>query len=64
MMAATDYASNNAMCEVAGDMFRKMGFNLDYQSLDWAPSPCVATARRLWIKGDGARIAPSRLAMT
>jgi peptide/nickel transport system substrate-binding protein len=35
MLAATDYASNNAMCEVAGDMFRKMGFNLDYQALDW-----------------------------
>jgi peptide/nickel transport system substrate-binding protein len=42
MMAAADYASINAMCEVAGDMFRKMGFNLDYQALDWG----TVTARR------------------
>jgi peptide/nickel transport system substrate-binding protein len=42
MMAATDYANINAMCEVAGDMFRKMGFNLDYQALDWGS----VTARR------------------
>jgi peptide/nickel transport system substrate-binding protein len=35
MLAATDFPSINAMCEVAGDMYRKMGMNLDYQSVDW-----------------------------
>ena len=35
MLAATDFPSINAMCEVAGDMYRKLGMNLDYQSVDW-----------------------------
>ena len=35
MLAATDFPSINAMCEVAGDMYRRMGFNLDYQATDW-----------------------------
>ena len=35
MLAATDFPSINAMCEVAGDLYRKMGFNLDYQATDW-----------------------------
>ena len=35
MLAATDFPSINAMCEVVGDTFRKMGLTLDYQALDW-----------------------------
>ncbi len=31
----TDFAALNAMSEVAGDMFRRVGLNLDYQALDW-----------------------------
>ncbi|UFN48639.1 ABC transporter substrate-binding protein [Roseomonas sp. OT10] len=35
MLVGTDSAVNNAASEVAGDLLRKMGFNLDYQSMDW-----------------------------
>ena len=35
MLAATDFPSVNALSEVAADMYRRMGFNLDYQALDW-----------------------------
>ena len=35
MLAATDFPSINAMGEVAADLFRRMGFNLDYQATDW-----------------------------
>ncbi|WP_159995603.1 ABC transporter substrate-binding protein [Roseomonas sp. 18066] len=31
----TDFAALNAISEVAGDMFRRVGINLDYQALDW-----------------------------
>ena len=31
----TDFAVLNALSEVAGDMFRKIGLNIDYQALDW-----------------------------
>jgi peptide/nickel transport system substrate-binding protein len=34
-LAATDFPAINALCEVSGDMFRKSGLNLDYQSTDW-----------------------------
>ena len=32
----TDFPALNAMSEVAGDMLRRVGINLDYQALDWA----------------------------
>jgi peptide/nickel transport system substrate-binding protein len=32
----TDLPAINAMSEVAGDTFRKLGMNMDYQTLDWA----------------------------
>jgi peptide/nickel transport system substrate-binding protein len=35
MIAASDFPSMNAMSEVAADMLRKVGFNLDYRSMDW-----------------------------
>ena len=35
LLAATDIPSLNAMAEVAGDMFRKIGMNVDYQATDW-----------------------------
>lgn len=31
----TDFPALNAMSEVAGDMMRRAGINLDYQALDW-----------------------------
>ncbi|GAC1343751.1 MAG: ABC transporter substrate-binding protein [Acetobacteraceae bacterium] len=41
-IAATDFPAINALCEVAGDMLRKAGINLDYQATDWG----TVTARR------------------
>jgi peptide/nickel transport system substrate-binding protein len=34
-LAPTDIPAANAMSEVAADMFRKIGMNLDYQATDW-----------------------------
>ena len=36
MLVGTDSPVNNAASEVVGDILRKMGFNLDYVSSDWA----------------------------
>ncbi len=41
-LAATDFPSINALCEVSADVFRKSGINLDYQALDWG----TVTSRR------------------
>jgi len=35
MLVGTDSPVNNAASEVAADLLRKMGFNVDYQSMDW-----------------------------
>ena len=35
-LVPTDLPAINAMSEVAADMFRKLGMNMDYQTLDWA----------------------------
>lgn len=35
MLVGTDSPVNNAVSEVMGDLLRKMGFNLDYQAMDW-----------------------------
>ncbi len=35
VLAATDIASLNAIAEVAADMFRRIGINVDYQATDW-----------------------------
>jgi peptide/nickel transport system substrate-binding protein len=35
LLAATDIPSLNAMAEVAGDAFRKVGMNVDLQATDW-----------------------------
>ena len=35
MLGATDFPAINALCEVSADTFRKAGFNLDYQAMDW-----------------------------
>jgi peptide/nickel transport system substrate-binding protein len=42
MLVPTDLPAINAMSEVAGDIFRKLGMNLDYLTMDWG-----ATAARL-----------------
>ncbi|WP_426955655.1 ABC transporter substrate-binding protein [Muricoccus radiodurans] len=35
MLGVTDVPEIAAICEVAGDMFRRIGMNLDYQTVDW-----------------------------
>jgi peptide/nickel transport system substrate-binding protein len=35
MMVASDYPTINAIGEVGADMMKQIGFNIDYQSLDW-----------------------------
>ena len=35
-LVPTDLPAINAMSEVAGEVFRKLGMNMDYQTLDWA----------------------------
>ena len=35
ILAASDFPTINAMAQVAGDMLKRIGFNVDYQSLDW-----------------------------
>ncbi len=35
LLAPTDFPTISAMSEVAGDLFRKLGLNVDYTSLDW-----------------------------
>jgi peptide/nickel transport system substrate-binding protein len=35
LLATTDIASLQALSQVAGDMFRRLGLNLDYQAMDW-----------------------------
>ena len=47
MLVPTDLPAINAMSEVAGDVFRKLGMNLDYTTLDWGATavhanPCPA----------------------
>ena len=35
LLAPTDFPAINAMSEIAGDLLRKLGVNLDYQAIDW-----------------------------
>jgi peptide/nickel transport system substrate-binding protein len=35
LLAATDFPSINALCEVSGAMMRRCGINLDYLAMDW-----------------------------
>lgn len=35
LLGTTDLASLVALSQVAGDMFRRLGVNLDYQAMDW-----------------------------
>ncbi len=35
LLATTDIASLQALSQVAGDMFRRLGVNIDFQSMDW-----------------------------
>jgi peptide/nickel transport system substrate-binding protein len=50
MLVPTDLPAINAMSEVAGDIFRKLGMNLDYLTMDWG-----ATAARLNSKAPPAQ---------
>jgi peptide/nickel transport system substrate-binding protein len=35
ILAASDFPTINAMAQVGGDLLKRMGFNVDYQALDW-----------------------------
>ena len=35
ILAASDFPTINAMAQVAADVLKRIGFNVDYQSLDW-----------------------------
>ena len=35
ILAATDVASTNAIAQVGGDLLKRIGFNVDFQALDW-----------------------------
>ena len=35
ILAASNFPTINAMAEVGGDLLKRIGFNVDYQSLDW-----------------------------
>ncbi len=35
VLAASDFPTINAMAQVAADTLKRLGFNVDYQSLDW-----------------------------
>ena len=47
-LVPTDLPAINAISEVAADVFRKLGMNMDYQALDWA-----TVAQRLEFAGTG-----------
>ena len=51
MLVGTDSPVNNAASEVAGDLLRKMGFNLDYQSMDWGSVVQKRTSQQPTDKG-------------
>jgi peptide/nickel transport system substrate-binding protein len=36
MLATADFPAINVMCQIAADMLRKIGMNVDYQAQDWA----------------------------
>jgi peptide/nickel transport system substrate-binding protein len=55
-IAATDFPAINALCEVSADMFRKAGFNLDYQAIDWGSVTQRRNNAGLRSRGDGTRI--------
>jgi peptide/nickel transport system substrate-binding protein len=35
LLAASNYPTINAIAQVGGDLLKRIGFNVDYQSLDW-----------------------------
>ena len=35
ILAASDFPTINAMAQIGGDLLKRIGFNVDYQSLDW-----------------------------
>ena len=37
LLAASDFPVINALCQVGNDTLKKIGMNVDYQSLDWGP---------------------------
>jgi peptide/nickel transport system substrate-binding protein len=51
LMAPTDFPAINAMSEVVGDTFRKLGLNLDYVAMDWGSALRRQANRELPDKG-------------
>ncbi|MEJ1975238.1 MAG: ABC transporter substrate-binding protein [Acetobacteraceae bacterium] len=51
ILAASDFPTINAMAQVAADMLKRIGFNVDYQSLDWGTVVQRRTSKELPSKG-------------
>ncbi|MDN3565860.1 ABC transporter substrate-binding protein [Paeniroseomonas aquatica] len=51
LMAPTDFPAINAMSEVVGDVFRKLGMKLDYVAMDWGSALRRQANRELPDKG-------------
>ena len=57
-LAPTDLPSLNAISEVAADMFRKIGMNLDYVATDWGTVAQRFASREPLEKGGWSLMAP------
>ena len=53
-LVPTDLPAINAMSEVAADVFRKLGMNMDYQTLDWATVATRLNSRSRSTRAAGA----------
>ena len=53
-LVPTDLPAINAMSEIAADIFRQLGMNMDYQALDWATvaqrAQFAGAARQGWLE--------------
>ena len=59
MLVGTDSAVNNAASEVTADLLRKMGFNVDYQAMDWGSVVQRRTSQQPLDKGGWSLFAVS-----
>ena len=51
VLAASDFPSISAMAQVGADVLKRMGFNVDYQSLDWGSVVARRASREPTDKG-------------
>jgi peptide/nickel transport system substrate-binding protein len=63
-LGVSDVPEIEAICLVAGDMFRRIGMNLDYQTMDWARRCSGAPRWRRRTRAAGASTIPASAAST